>query len=49
MPTGPYTLDVALLLIDSSFAVGCTLAGLALVGAGPELLAEARRWWRGRE
>jgi hypothetical protein len=48
MPTPNALLDVALVLIDASFVGLWALVGLALVGGGVDLLADAFRWWRRR-
>jgi hypothetical protein len=47
MPTASVFLDVALVLIDASFVGLWALVGLALVGGGVDLLADAFRRWRG--
>jgi hypothetical protein len=48
MPTESASLDVALLAIDVVFVGFWALVGLALLGGGPEFLAEAWHWWRSR-
>jgi hypothetical protein len=47
VPTASVFLDLALVLIDASFVSLWALVGLALVGGGVDLLADAWRWWRG--
>jgi hypothetical protein len=48
MPTASVFLDVALVLIDASFVGLWVLVGLALLGGGVDLLADAWRRWGGR-
>jgi hypothetical protein len=48
MPTGSVLLDVALVAIDASFVGLWALVGLAMIGGGVDLIADAFRRWRGR-
>jgi hypothetical protein len=48
MPTGSVLLDVALVAIDASFVGFWALVGLAMIGGGVDLIADAFRWLRGR-
>jgi hypothetical protein len=47
MPTGSALLDVALVAIDASFVGFWALVGLAMIGGGLDLIADAFRRWRG--
>jgi hypothetical protein len=49
MPTANALLDVAVVLIDAVWVGLWALVGLALVGGGWDLLADAFRRWRGRD
>jgi hypothetical protein len=48
VPTPNALLDVAIVLIDASWVGFWALVGLALIGGGLDLLADAFRRWRSR-